>query len=60
MFHVFLPQLALMVWGVYEALVDPAICSTGCKAMRSRMPPMEDISPSLAIIKSVAKLVHDG
>ena len=49
-----------MVWGVVEALLDPAACSSGCEAMRARMPPVSDIGPALAIVGGLASLYVRG
>ena len=49
-----------MVWGVYEALLDPAACSSSCEAMRARMPPVSDIGPALAIVGGLASLYVRG
>merc|ERR1711962_1446654 len=41
--------LAMMVFGVYSTLVAPALCDNMCDEARSRMPPISDLMPTVAV-----------
>jgi len=51
--------IAMMIFGVYSTLVTPALCDNMCEEARSRMPPVKDMLPPLAITAGIYTLYNN-